>query len=348
MRRSSMQIMMPASSSGEHAGWIYKQGSLVKNWKKRFMVLRGKQLTYYDSAQVNDDSKAKGSFQVITVELSNEIHNGLIVHGRNGRVLKLYTDSADATSGWYNAIMDATTGGAGDRISVASGDRYSVLSNNQSDSVDVDEEIELLDRMESVSLGDTQVRHSGWLMKEGGLVKNWKRRYFQLRGNTLSYFDTEDIGAAAKGFGHVQSVEVDDGTKANSLAVQFDNGRLLRVTADSQNEMQEWLCKISDAIECANFNDNNARQSIMARARSSMSVKMPSMRLSSKASTPVAPVRHSIASVPSGESLRRLDSNRVSSSSGLSYSHSTSHSLPEASNELGEDGDSDDSEGDWL
>ncbi|KAJ0393412.1 hypothetical protein P43SY_005989 [Pythium insidiosum] len=60
----------PAVQNAQHAGWIYKQGSLVKNWKRRFMVLRGKQLTYYDTDKLTPRVKEKGSFQVITVELS--------------------------------------------------------------------------------------------------------------------------------------------------------------------------------------------------------------------------------------------------------------------------------------
>lgn len=128
---------------GEFAGWVYKQGSLVKNWKKRFMVLRGRQLTYYDTAKVDPTVKAKGSFQVITVELSTDIQNGLLVHGRGGRVLKLYTASAEATSSWYNMILDAT---ATAPPQFAPPDRFSTLSAaSTSKPVDVDDEMELLD-----------------------------------------------------------------------------------------------------------------------------------------------------------------------------------------------------------
>ncbi|KAJ8528612.1 hypothetical protein ON010_g14717 [Phytophthora cinnamomi] len=177
---------------GEFAGWVYKQGSLVRNWKKRFMVLRGRQLTYYDTAKVGPTVKAKGSFQVITVELSTDIQNGLLVHGRGGRVLKLYTASAEATSSWYNMILDAT---AAAPQQFAPPDRFSTLSAaSTAKPVDVDDEMELLDRLESLPMsedGCEQVVHSGWLKKEGARVKSWKRRYFVLRGNALSYFNSE-------------------------------------------------------------------------------------------------------------------------------------------------------------
>lgn len=345
--------MMPSSMthSGDHSGWIYKQGSLVKSWKRRFMVLRGKQLTYYDTAKITSNVKEKGSFQVITVELSNEIQNGLIVHGRNGRVLKLYTDNAEATSAWYNAIMEATTGaGGGDRISVCVNERYSTLSGtNNSDVVDVDEEIELMDRLDSVmDMDDSQISHTGWLMKEGAMVKTWKKRFFQLRGNTLSYFESPGNGMAAKGSGEIARVEV-DAQKPCSLAITFENDRVLRVTAESQNEMEEWLCKISDAIEYAN---------LAAGVRPSMALRQsPAARMSMSRNSGVSrrastPMRHSLAGRPTLSMDKHPTSSErtrsISSVSASSSSLSHSYSMPDEQSQ-GQDEVSDvESEGDWI
>lgn len=292
------------SHGGQHAGWVYKQGSLVRNWKKRFLVLRGKQLAYYDSANITPKSKEKGSFQVITVELSSDIQNGLLVHGKGGRVLKLYTDSAESTRAWHAAILEATTGVApgGGRMSSFGGDmRYSVLSaaaSNNGSSVDVDEELELLDRLDSLPLDDgggvESIHHSGWLKKEGSRVKSWKKRFFTLQGTTLSYFDSDDTGSAAKGYGHVKGVEV-NATKPNSLDIMFERGRLLRVCARTADDMEQWLCILSEAIELQNAENNNLRQSIASRGsfRMSMPAAVTKPRVSSM------PMRHSIASAPS-------------------------------------------------
>ncbi|CAH0485330.1 unnamed protein product [Peronospora farinosa] len=298
---------------GEYAGWVYKQGSLVKNWKKRFMVLRGRQLTYYDTAKVTPMVKAKGSFQVITVELSTDIQNGLLVHGRGGRVLKLYTASAEATSTWYNMILDATTV-APQQFLAASSDRFSTLSSSNTlapvNSMGLDDEMTLLNRLESLPLsegGNEQVTHSGWLKKEGACIKNWKRRYFVLRGNALSYFDSEDMGATAKGNGHVRAVEV-NGTLAKGLDITFDNERVLRVVARTSAEMEVWLCKLSDAIEAANAEQNNVRQSIAARnslrslsksdGPSPTRTKQQQQRMQHYGNTGI-PKRYSLATVPS-------------------------------------------------
>ncbi|ETP10171.1 hypothetical protein F441_14133 [Phytophthora nicotianae CJ01A1] len=294
---------------GEYSGWVYKQGSLVKNWKKRFMVLSGRQLTYYDTSKLVPTVKPKGSFQVITVELSTDIQNGLLVHGRGGRVLKLYTASAEATSAWYNMILDATTA-TPQQFVAAPPDRFSTLSAANSKPVDLDDEMELLDRLESLPLsesGSEQVTHSGWLKKEGARVKSWKRRYFVLRGNALSYFNSEDTGAAAKGYGHVKAVEV-NGTVTNGLDISFDNGRILRVSAKNSGDMELWLCKLSDAIEAANTEMNNVRQSLAARnSFRSSSIGGPSptrmkqqQRIQQYNNRNAGlPMRHSLASVPS-------------------------------------------------
>uniref|UniRef100_A0AAV1T2D1 PH domain-containing protein n=1 Tax=Peronospora matthiolae TaxID=2874970 RepID=A0AAV1T2D1_9STRA len=261
------------------AGWVYKQGSLVKNWKKRFMVLRERQLTYYDTDIVTPTVKAKGSFQVITVELSPEIQNGLLVHGCGGRVLKLYTLSAEATGAWYNLILDATML-APQQFTPIPFDRFSTSSAFLSAaekrlSIDVernqreDEAAELLHRLEpaplSINVGTKQVTHMGWLKKEGARVKSWKRRYFVLRGSVLSYFDSEDTGAAAKGYGHVRAVEI-DGKVKRGLDIMFDTGRLLRVSARTSTEMQVWLSRLSDAIEATNMEQSHLRQSLAAHA----------------------------------------------------------------------------------
>lgn len=289
----------------DHAGWVYKQGSLVRNWKKRFMVLRGRQLTYYDTARLTPSVKEKGSFTVITVELSTEIQNGLLVHGRGGRVLKLYTDSAESTSMWYSRIMEATApsqaAGVDRRSSMAMSMaseqyRYSSMGSSvpgANSSVDLDDELELMERLDSLPLDDAPVTHSGWLKKEGSRVKSWKRRFFALRGNALSYFDSEDTGAAAKGYGHVKAVEVND-TVANGLDVTFDNGRVLRVSAKTRPDMEMWLCQLSDAIEQANAERHNVRQSLAAR--SSFRASAPSML---KPQAPPMQMRHSLVGVPS-------------------------------------------------
>lgn len=369
--------MSGSLADAQHSGWVFKQGSLVRNWKKRFMVLRGRQLAYYDTASVTPKTREKGSFQVITVELSSDLQNGLLVHGKGGRVLKLYTDSAESTRAWYSAILETTTGaaagGAGRRSSLNLDARYSMLSaanssnNGGGSSIDVDEELELLDRLDSLPLDDggiESVHHSGWLKKEGSRVKSWKKRYFTLHGNTLSYYDSADTGSAAKGYGHVKGVEV-NGAKTNGLDIMFERGRLLRVCAKTADDMEQWLCVLSEAIELQNAENNNLRQSIASRGSFRMSMPAPA---APKPRVSSMPMRHSIASAPtappvvaaaspSKQQQQQLGGSAPSSvfdkrqSTSDSYATSQSHSsyLDEYAMETDSDEyASDDSEGDWI
>ena len=35
---------------------------------------------------------------------------------------------------------------------------------------------------------------TGWLVKEGAIVKNWKRRFFVIRPDyKIAYYDTEEV-----------------------------------------------------------------------------------------------------------------------------------------------------------
>ncbi|CAI5742685.1 unnamed protein product [Hyaloperonospora brassicae] len=246
------------------AGWVFKQGSWVKNWKKRFLVLRERQLTYYHTDDLSPAVQARGALQVITVELSADIHNGLLVHGYGGRVLKLYTLSAEATSAWYNLILDATML-APPPFAVRPFGRCSTLSaaSAPSGTAGPSEAHKAESASESLDVGATQVTHAGWLKKQGARVKSWRRRYFVLRGSVLSYFDSEDTGAAAKGYGRVRAVEV-NGRVKRGLDILFETGRLLRVSARTSREIEVWLCRLSDAIEAATVEQQHVRQSLAA------------------------------------------------------------------------------------
>lgn len=37
------------------------------------------------------------------------------------------------------------------------------------------------------------VEKAGWLEKEGAMVKNWKKRWFVLQGNSLHYYKDKDV-----------------------------------------------------------------------------------------------------------------------------------------------------------
>jgi hypothetical protein len=251
------------SAEHDYAGWVYKRGSFVKSWKKRFMVLKSKQLSYFDSDNLSTISKAKGGFTVITVEYATDINNGLLIHGAGGRVMKIFTESADSCADWFDAITHVMV--------------------NQVMSLGM-----LRHRSSSASIGDFTNTHSstssnqlvddtiengcaGWLAKEGRHVKNWKRRYFSLKGPSLTYYDNANMTGVSKGHGQVCGVHLNP-EKPYSIDINFEKGgRVLRVTADDQDDFERWFHALTSAVEGKSFR----RDSIHAPRLSIAQIQKP-------------------------------------------------------------------------
>lgn len=206
---------------GHYAGWIYKQGSLVKSWKKRYFILDGNRLSYYDTSLITSDTKPKGVLIVLSVETSTKIRNGLLVHGTGGRVMHMYTESSEEANVWLSKLKFL----------------------NQEDVSD-DSEYASSSPMDN-TLGNV---HSGWLHKEGKHVKSWKLRYFVLKGMELVYYDSSEKNSTAKGGGKVSGVTVWK-EKPNSLNIYFAKGRLLRVSADTLTDMTIWFEQLSLVVD---------------------------------------------------------------------------------------------------
>ncbi|GMF17022.1 unnamed protein product [Phytophthora fragariaefolia] len=85
----------------------------------------------------------------------------------------------------------------------------------------------------------------GWLKKEGGNVKNWKKRYFTLYGSKLSYYKSVK-GSLLRS---VQVVNIATNPSVSlSLIVSTAGGRKLVIQADSKDEFDMWLGAIRDAV----------------------------------------------------------------------------------------------------
>ncbi|OQR80599.1 hypothetical protein THRCLA_11978, partial [Thraustotheca clavata] len=87
-----------------HAGWVEKQGGIVKNWKKRYMVLQNWTLHYYETDNVTPEVQPKGSFEAIFVEYTPGSDHGISVFGPVARVFKFRTKDANSCVAWFEAI----------------------------------------------------------------------------------------------------------------------------------------------------------------------------------------------------------------------------------------------------
>ena len=62
--------LLPASSC-EMSGWLWKQGSKINAWQKRYFLLHGALITYYEDEEHGkepDEGRCRGAFMVSAAE----------------------------------------------------------------------------------------------------------------------------------------------------------------------------------------------------------------------------------------------------------------------------------------
>ncbi|CAI5745801.1 unnamed protein product [Peronospora destructor] len=141
-----------------YAGWVFKEGSLVRSWKKRFLVCKRAELAYYKNTDEKNHAQLLGAMTAAHIERLPDITNGLLIHGTEGRQLKIFIDTKVECDRCYEAIV-----------------KYCKMQNS----------------------GDEAQQWVGWLEKEGRHFRTWKKRYFVLSGSQLTYsatMGTERLG----------------------------------------------------------------------------------------------------------------------------------------------------------
>ncbi|GMF20175.1 unnamed protein product [Phytophthora lilii] len=207
------------SSYCDHAGWGYKQGSIIKSWKRRYFVLKGRELIYF--AERSPSGKGideKGRLRVAGVEFTPEFTNALVVRGElKNQAVKMQVDSDDESDEWFRKISEALQ---------AAKDRDAAAGDNQA--------------------GDTRAAAmQGWLLKEGQNFKTWKRRYMTLNGRVIQY--RAKPSEKPLGETKVNAVNINP-SKPFALDIYSDNNRILRIAADSFADIEAWDHALAKAI----------------------------------------------------------------------------------------------------
>uniref|UniRef100_A0A803JH39 Pleckstrin homology domain-containing A1 n=1 Tax=Xenopus tropicalis TaxID=8364 RepID=A0A803JH39_XENTR len=100
---------------------------------------------------------------------------------------------------------------------------------------------------------ENSVIKAGYCVKQGAVMKNWKRRYFVLDENTIGYFKSEmerdplrliQLREVQK----VQECKQSDNMLRDNLFEIVTTSRTFFVQADSPDEMHSWIRAISGAI----------------------------------------------------------------------------------------------------
>ncbi|KAJ6669031.1 hypothetical protein lerEdw1_007840 [Lerista edwardsae] len=102
---------------------------------------------------------------------------------------------------------------------------------------------------------DNAVIKAGYCVKQGAVMKNWKRRYFQLDENTIGYFKSELVHdkeplriIPLKEVHKVQECKQSDIMMRDNLFEIVTTSRTFYVQADSPEDMHSWIKAISGAI----------------------------------------------------------------------------------------------------
>merc|ERR1712228_496125 len=105
------------------------------------------------------------------------------------------------------------------------------------------------------------VIHSGWLTKEGQVVKSWKRRFFVLTDTKLLRYFEDEQQTKFKGAINVQSISsIKEGDAVepywNFMIHLQTPDRLYLLNADSEAKRQEWLNMLDEGKKAINYDEN--------------------------------------------------------------------------------------------
>uniref|UniRef100_A0A673Z2N7 Pleckstrin homology domain containing A1 n=1 Tax=Salmo trutta TaxID=8032 RepID=A0A673Z2N7_SALTR len=100
---------------------------------------------------------------------------------------------------------------------------------------------------------DQALIKAGYCVKQGALMKNWKRRYFLLEENAVSYFksdlEREPLRVIPlKEVHKVQECKQSDLMQRDNLFEVVTSSRTFYIQSDSPEEMHSWIKAISGAI----------------------------------------------------------------------------------------------------
>lgn len=96
-------------------------------------------------------------------------------------------------------------------------------------------------------MNGTDILHEGWLVKQGGIVKNWKKRYFILKSGSLEYLTKP--GGEVKGVINLAEATsvgpAPESKRQPAFKVSMGKSRVYYIIGDTNNVVNGWL----DAIE---------------------------------------------------------------------------------------------------
>lgn len=154
---------------------------------------------------------------------------------------------------------------------------------------------------------DSAIIKAGYCVKQGAVMKNWKRRYFQLDENTIGYFKSELEKEPLrviplKDVHKVQECKQSDIMMRDNLFEIVTTSRTFYVQADSPEEMHSWIKAVSGAIVAQRGPGRSATAMRQARRLSNPCIQRYTSRAGDcSTSIPPVPQKPNTLSVPPGQ-----------------------------------------------
>uniref|UniRef100_A0A665W5H3 Pleckstrin homology domain-containing family A member 1-like n=1 Tax=Echeneis naucrates TaxID=173247 RepID=A0A665W5H3_ECHNA len=134
---------------------------------------------------------------------------------------------------------------------------------------------------------------SGYCVKQGAVMRNWKRRYFLLEENSMSYFksdlEKEPLRMIPlKEVHKVQECKQSDIMMRDNLFEVVTTSRTFYIQADSPEEMHSWIKAVSGAIVAQRGPGRSAATMRQARRLSNPCIQRYTSRIGECSSTYVS------------------------------------------------------------
>jgi len=273
-------------------GYLLKQGANRKNWKRRWFVLKNGVVQYYASEM---DKKPLGRFNLcdcFAIQLADEDKAKRPYTFEllfPNRIFLISAANESERDEWMEALEDCVPETGTKSLE----QEFELEDDGQDDEIDSNplnspinststftfissvQRVKRMVKRDSLTF-DVPIMKQGFLIKQGGVYKNFKKRWFMLQGTSLHYLkDVEDrtpLGTIS--LEHCSNIApVEDPKSKRLYCFQiFTPERVYLIQASSNEDRIEWMNAIEDAVPEGNF-DNESEENDVEPSPSVVSIE---------------------------------------------------------------------------
>jgi ribosomal protein S27AE len=200
-------------------GYLTKRGHLVPSQRIAYYVLNGTSLRHYsDQQSYRENQSAMAEVEIKSVAPWDGETNGIVFKTVTGNMFYVYAENIADHQKWLNCL---------------SGNSFLSVTVNSSST--------------PVNNTPEPISCAGYLTKQGHKRKSWKKRYFILRGNMMTYYPDYDSANSIRGKAlaevRVEDVQKWDGEPFGFMFMTSEQVPYY-VYADNDRERSKWMAAL--------------------------------------------------------------------------------------------------------